>query len=109
MPRLNLQLFKAFAEGFLNQTAQHMSITEIRSLVKGVLLLPYLMGLRFLTDYLNGDVYYKIKVANHNLQLARAQFQLVKKLEENYTEIYAIVLQAVSENMEMNEIDIKIS
>ncbi|OCX51566.1 desulfatase [Mucilaginibacter sp. PPCGB 2223] len=106
--QLNIPLFRAFAEGFLSQTINYMGVTEIRSLVKGVLLLPYIMGVRFLTDYLNGDVYYKIKSAGHNLKRARAQFQLVKKLEEHYTEIYAIVLQTVNENKELNEIDIKI-
>jgi len=107
--QLNMPLFKAFAEGFLSQTISYMGVNEIRSLVKGVFLLPYIMGVRFLTDYLNGDVYYKIKFAGHNLQRARAQFQLVKKLEEHYDEIYAIVLQSVNENKQLNEIDIKIN
>jgi hypothetical protein len=102
--QLNMPLYKAFAEGFLGQTIQYMGVTEIRSLVKGVLLLPFIMGVRFLTDHLNGDVYYKIKFAGHNLQRARAQFQLVKKLEENYDELYSIVLQAVNENKELNEL-----
>lgn len=95
---LNIPLFKAFAEGFLSQTVHYMSINEIRSLVKGAFLLPYMIGLRFLTDFLNGDLYYKTKFAEHNLQRARAQFQLVRKLEERYDEIYAIVLQSVNEN-----------
>jgi hypothetical protein len=103
---LNIPLFKAFAEGFLNQTAHYMTATEIQSLVKGVLLLPYIMGVRFLTDYLNGDVYYKIKFPEHNLQRARAQFQLVKKLEEHYDEIYAIVLQSANENKEVNNVNL---
>jgi hypothetical protein len=103
---LNIPLFKAFAEGFLSQTVQYMGINEIRSLVKGVYLLPYIMGVRFLTDYLNGDVYYKIKFAEHNLQRARAQFQLVKKLEESYDDIYGIVLQSVNENKALNYIKI---
>ncbi|RKR84527.1 phosphotransferase family enzyme [Mucilaginibacter gracilis] len=100
--QLNMPLFKAFAEGFLSQTVQYMGAAEIRSLVKGVLLLPYMIGVRFLTDYLNGDVYYKVKFAGHNLQRARAQFQLVKKLEENYAELYAIVMQTVNDNKSSN-------
>lgn len=103
---LNMPLFKAFAEGFLSQTAHYMGTNEIRSLVKGVYLLPYIMGLRFLTDYLNGDVYYKTKFAEHNLQRARAQFQLIRKLEENYEEIYAIVLQSVNENKTLPDVKI---
>jgi len=41
-----------------------------------------MQGVRFLTDYLNGDVYFKIHSPWHNLQRAKAQFQLVKKIEE---------------------------
>jgi hypothetical protein len=56
---------------------------EVHSLMKGALLLPYMQGVRFLTDHLNGDIYFKIKFEGHNLQRARAQFQLVKMLEQN--------------------------
>jgi hypothetical protein len=100
--QLNIPLFRAFAEGFLSQTMPYMGVTEIRSLVKGVLLLPYIIGVRFLTDYLNGDVYYKTKFAAHNLQRARAQFKLVEKLEESHAEMYAIILQCVNENKGVN-------
>ncbi|MEO6521546.1 MAG: aminoglycoside phosphotransferase family protein [Mucilaginibacter sp.] len=102
--QLNMPLFKAFAEAFLAQTAHYMTVTEIRSLVQGVLLLPYMIGVRFLTDYLSGDVYFKIKYPEHNLVRARAQFQLVRKLEENYDEIYSIVLRSVNDNKEVDSL-----
>jgi hypothetical protein len=95
--QLNLPLFKAFAQSFLAQTAHYMTATEIRSLVQGVFLLPYMIGVRFLTDYLSGDVYFKTKYSDHNLVRARAQFQLVRKLEECYDEIYSIVLRSVDD------------
>ncbi|EHQ29335.1 phosphotransferase enzyme family protein [Mucilaginibacter paludis] len=101
---LNMPLFKAFAEGFVSQTVHYMTANEIRSLVKGVLLLPYMIGVRFLTDYLNGDTYFKIKFPKHNLQRARAQFRLVEKLEERYDELYYIILQSVNENKALNEV-----
>jgi hypothetical protein len=43
------------------------------------------MGVRFLTDYIEGDVYYKTAFEGHNLQRCRAQFQLLRKLEAQYT------------------------
>lgn len=102
--QLNIPLFRAFAEAFLAQTVHYMTVTEIRSLVQGVLLLPYMIGVRFLTDYLNGDIYFKTKYPDHNLVRARAQFQLVRKLEENYDEIYHIVLSSVDDNKDLDEL-----
>ncbi|QIL38338.1 aminoglycoside phosphotransferase family protein [Pedobacter sp. HDW13] len=93
--QLNIDLFRAFTEGFMQQTIHHMHTTEIYSLVDGVLLLPFLMGVRFLTDYLNGDTYYKTQFSDHNLQRARAQFKLVEKLEESHSTLYGIIMDSV--------------
>ncbi|WP_266202383.1 phosphotransferase [Pontibacter kalidii] len=79
----DFNLFKAFTEGFLQETSSFLTQEEIASLPLGVTLLPYIMGLRFLTDYIDGDHYYKIHFPEHNLQRARAQFRLVEVLEEN--------------------------
>ena len=80
--RLNIPLFTAYVKGYLQQIAGFLTEAEVRSLINGALLLPYMQGVRFLTDYLNGDVYFKIHSPWHNLQRAKAQFQLVMKLEE---------------------------
>lgn len=82
--KLNWELFEGFTEGFLEETAPLLSDQEIKSLSLGVLLLPFIMGLRFLTDYIDGDHYYKIHFPEHNIQRARAQFKLVEILEEQY-------------------------
>ncbi|MFC6999146.1 phosphotransferase enzyme family protein [Rufibacter roseus] len=82
--QISVDLFRGFTEGFLEETGHSLTRTEIESLSHGVLLLPFIMGLRFLTDYIDGDNYYKIHHKGHNLQRARAQFQLVRKLEEQY-------------------------
>ncbi len=81
---VNMDLFEAFTRGFLKETAGFLTNTEIRSLAMGCLLLPFIMGLRFLTDYIDGDTYYKINFPGHNIQRSRAQFRLVQKLEEQY-------------------------
>ena len=89
--KLNIPLFAAYVRGYL-QEAGFLSDPEVNSLVDGALLLPYMQGVRFLTDYLDGDKYFKIHSSEHNLQRARAQFQLVKKLEEASDKLRGIVL-----------------
>ena len=89
--QLNLPLFQAYTRGYLENAIGFLTDHEIQSLVKGVLLFPYMQGVRFLTDHLNGDTYYKIKFPNHNLQRARAQFQLFKVLNEKASELQQII------------------
>ncbi|PTX18088.1 nucleotidyltransferase-like protein [Pontibacter mucosus] len=81
--KVDYDLFKAFTEGFLQETNAFLTEEEVNSLEPGVRLLPFIMGVRFLTDYIDGDNYYKIHFPEHNLQRARAQFRLVEVLEEN--------------------------
>jgi len=49
--------------------------------------MTFIIGLRFLTDYLDGDVYYKTKYPEHNLIRARVQFKLVESMEEQFKEM----------------------
>jgi len=81
---LNIPLFRAFVQGFLQETVAILSPAEVGSLLPGAVLLPYIQGVRFLTDYLEGDHYFKIKSPKHNLQRSLAQFRLVACLEESY-------------------------
>ncbi|MDB5263663.1 MAG: desulfatase [Adhaeribacter sp.] len=90
---VNMDLFRGFTEGFLEETGTFLSRFELASLTYGVLLLPYIMGLRFLTDYIDGDNYYKIHFPEHNLQRARAQLQLVKQLEARQEQMVQIISQ----------------
>ena len=94
---LNIPLFSAYTAGYLEQTVSLLTEAEVNSLIEGALLLPYMQLVRFLTDYLNGDIYYKVHFAGHNLQRARAQMQLVKKLEEVKEELNDIILKTWNE------------
>jgi hypothetical protein len=94
---INISLFESFTQGFLKQTASILSNEEVDSLVMGALLLPYIVGVRFLTDHLEGDKYFKIRFPGHNLQRAKAQLQLLKRLEDNYDDLRSIVHRAASE------------
>jgi Ser/Thr protein kinase RdoA (MazF antagonist) len=87
----DLILFKAFCTGFLSELGQTLTDEEINSLGIAVPLMPFLHGIRFLTDYLMGDKYYKIHFPNHNLQRAQAQFQLVRCMLDKMPDIQFII------------------
>lgn len=81
--KLNIPLFEAYAEGYISEAKDFLTDSEIESLMYGVLLLPYMQAVRFLTDYLEGDSYYKIQYENHNLVRTNAQLKLVDELEKH--------------------------
>ncbi len=86
-PDLNKVIFlkdyyDAFREGFLSQTQAILNETEIRNLPFSALYMTYIIGLRFLTDYLNGDIYFKTAYDTHNLVRARNQFHLLDQMEK---------------------------
>lgn len=78
--QVDLNRFTAFAAGYLDATHSILTPLEIQYLPFAGPLLAYIMGLRFLTDYLDGDIYYKIHFEGQNLQRAKAQLNLCKKL-----------------------------
>jgi hypothetical protein len=88
---LNIPLFEAYTKGYLQESVDFLAQSEIDSLIKGAMLLPYIQAVRFLTDYLDGDVYFKVQSPEHNLQRTRAQLTLVKKLEENQDTLNQII------------------
>ena len=91
------ECFKAFAKGYLSQTKDILTKQEIELLPLSVRLLTFECGVRFLTDYLNADVYFKTKRPNHNLDRARNQFELCRQLKERETELKAILNDIIEE------------
>jgi aminoglycoside phosphotransferase (APT) family kinase protein len=75
------EIFAALAEGFLAGAGAALNDVERAHLVIAGRVITYEIGLRFLTDHLQGDVYFKIKRPGHNLDRARNQFALVRSLE----------------------------
>lgn len=69
--------FEAFAKGYLSEMREALTEEELALLPMSVKLMTYECGIRFLTDYLNGDTYFKIHREHHNLDRARNQFKLV--------------------------------
>ncbi|HVV56502.1 MAG TPA: aminoglycoside phosphotransferase family protein [Mucilaginibacter sp.] len=90
---LNVPLFAAYTRGYLQEAQTFLTQAEVDSLIKGALLLPFIQSVRFLTDYLEGDVYFKIHSPGHNLQRTRAQHALVVKLEENLAALEGIIFE----------------
>jgi hypothetical protein len=88
---LDIALFAAFAEGFLQSLRGRLSSEEITHLAFSAKLFAFLIGLRFLSDFLAGDRYFKIKYPGHNLQRARVQFRLLESMEQQYAKMEDIV------------------
>lgn len=91
----DLEIFRSYVDGFLSEMKPLLTKREIELLPFSVKLLTYECGTRFLTDYLNGDKYFKIHRENHNLDRARNQFKLVKDIESKELEMIEIVKEAV--------------
>lgn len=72
--------YEAFAKGYLSEVKDSLTPAELELLPLSVKLMTYECGIRFLTDYLNGDTYFKIHREHHNLDRARNQFKLVADL-----------------------------
>lgn len=88
---LDLSLFEAFTRGFLEGCGRSLTEKEIEMLPMGAKLMTYECGIRFLADFLEGDIYFKIHRKEHNLDRARTQFKLVADMEKKWSEMTAIV------------------
>ena len=86
-----LDMFEAFAKGFIEGLEGSLSESEIRALPMGAIILTYETGIRFLSDYLDGDTYFRIEYPEHNLDRARNQFKLVADMEAKLAQMNAIV------------------
>ena len=86
-----LDMFEAYAKGFIEGLEGSLSESEIRALPMGAIILTYETGIRFLSDYLDGDTYFRIEYPEHNLDRARNQFKLVADMEAKLDEMNAIV------------------
>ena len=84
---VNMEIFNAYTRGYMETARSFLTPLEISMLPYGGRLLTYMQAVRFLTDYINGDTYYKIHYPEHNLVRAKAQFKLLQSLEEHAAEM----------------------
>ncbi len=90
---MNMEIYKAFAKGYLEETKSFLTDKEIEYLAFSAKYITYEQVLRFLMDYIDGDNYYKIKSADHNLIRTRAQYKLLQSMEEQFDEMNEVVKQ----------------
>ena len=88
---LSLEYFRAYVDGYLETAGESLTETEIDLLPFAAKLLTFECGMRFLGDYINGDIYFKIEYPEHNLVRARTQFKLVEDMERKFDEMTKIV------------------
>lgn len=88
---MSLELFETYARGFLEACGSALSPLEKATLPLGAKLMTLECGVRFLTDYLSGDTYFRIHRPNHNLDRCRTQFKLVSDMEKKQNEMRAAI------------------
>ena len=87
----NKRLFEAFVNGYLSVTSATLKHVEVDLLAFSCKLLTYIMAVRFLTDFLNGDVYFKVKSQIHNYQRAANQLKFLECIEKDFTWMEKVV------------------
>lgn len=93
---IDLGAFRAIAEGFLSKCGKSLTEKEIALLPFSAKLLTFECGMRFLTDYIDGDRYFRVEHPNHNLDRCRNQFRLVEDIKKHLDEMNAIVSEIIS-------------
>ena len=88
---IDMELYKQYAKGFLDACGKDLTETEIKHLPHGAKIVTMEIGSRFLADYLDGDVYFKVKREGHNLDRARCQIRHALSMEENFEEMCRII------------------
>ena len=87
----DMELFDLFAKGFSAGCGGKLTEKEIDLMPTGAMVMTFECGMRFLTDYLQGDTYFKIHRENHNLDRCRTQFKLVKDMEAKWDTMREII------------------
>lgn len=91
---MSLEMFKAYTEGYLSQRRNTLCDKELEYLAFSAKYITYEQVLRFLMDYIDGDVYYKTASPDHNIVRTHAQYKLLCSMEEQYPQMLEIVRNA---------------
>lgn len=84
-------IFESFTEGYLLSAAEFLSACETENLARGAALMTYMQAVRFLTDYIAGDTYYKTAYTEHNLVRTRAQYAHLTGIEKRLPEMQRFI------------------
>jgi len=92
---INLPIYEAYTRGFLKSTLSTLTEDEINNLAFSARFMTFIIGLRFLTDFIDGDTYFRTSYPDHNLVRARVQFRLVEAMEKNAKKMNDIVRESI--------------
>jgi hypothetical protein len=92
---INLPIYEAYTRGFLKSTLSTLTEDEINNLAFSARFMTFIIGLRFLTDFIDGDTYFRTSYPDHNLVRARVQFRLVEAMERNAKKMDDIVRESI--------------
>ena len=92
---MNMEIFRAFTKGYLEEASAFLTEKEIEFLAFSARYITYEQVLRFLMDYIDGDNYYKIKYADHNLVRTKAQYKLLTSIENQFNELTRTVQELI--------------
>jgi hypothetical protein len=87
----NMEIFRSFIKGYLESAASFLTEVERENIPYAAALFPFMQAVRFLTDYINGDTYYKIAYPEHNLVRTRNQMALFRSVLSHMDQMQAIV------------------
>jgi hypothetical protein len=91
---MNFELFEAMLRGYLVGAGGFLTVRERESLIAGAKVIVFEQGIRFLSDHLAGDVYYKVTRPDQNLDRCRTQFKLLESIEQQQDEM-SLLLQSL--------------
>lgn len=89
--KFDFDLYAHFAKGYLKETAPMLTKVEKANLAFSAKMMTYIIALRFFTDYLSGDTYFKCNYENHNIDRTRNQMQLLKHMEKDFRRMEAVI------------------
>lgn len=102
---LDLELFTEFTRGYLSMARGFLNQAEIDHLAFSVKLMTLESGIRFLTDYIDGDRYFRVEHPKHNLDRARAQLKLVTDMEEKMSAMKGIIQDILGGGLQKGSLD----
>ena len=88
---MRMDFFEALAKGYLSEANEFLNQAEKDYLAVSGKVITFQLGVRFLTDHLNGDTYFRVHREGQNLDRARVQFKLVERMIENETAMKSFI------------------
>lgn len=89
--QFNMDIFRSFTRGYLETARRFLTPVEIEHLPYAAKLFPYMQTVRFLADYIDGDLYYRVLSPDHNLVRSRAQWKLFESADQHEQEMQEFI------------------